>query len=252
MNIIRLAALILLSVVTAEKSNAQQVPTRAIESYISPPQLFPQEMALRAPYVPMRVFDRPDGQVSGNIVAELTPCPQPKGDQVCGVPNAWHVELSGGRRVELQHEMVGYDQEALISYQPTIFKKGVAWSHIEYDGGTFWIRTAARDVGSYESHAAWAEDIDTWCPQPGRCAPLSAAMRKELKRVAAGDFQLQSISQQAYQINGIVKHGGRRYYKVFLSESEAGSRRPALPKTGYIPTRRKDGSHVGHFSPKGC
>ena len=251
MNLVRFASLALLCLVTAGKPHAQETRTRPIESYISPPQLFPQESTLRAPYVPMRVFDRPDGKVTGHIVAELAPCPPPEGD-VCAVPQAWHVALADGRRVELHHEMVGYDQDGLISYKPTIFKKGSAWSHIEYQGGAFWIRTAAKDVSNYESLAAWAEDLDTWCSRPGECAPLSAAMRKELGRVAAGEFELQSISQQAYQINGIVKHGGRRYYKVLLSEADAGSRRPALPKKGYIPTRRKNGAHVGHFSPKGC
>lgn len=249
---IRLAALALLCLVSAEKSHAQQTRTRPIESYISPAQLFPQEMALRAPYAPMRVFDRPDGKVTGKVVAELTPCPPPAGEQVCVVPQAWHLELADGRRVELHHEMVGYDQDAFISYQPTIFKKGAAWSRIEYQGGAFWMRTAAKDVSNYEALAAWAEDLDTWCARPGECGPLSPAMRKELARVAAGEFQLQSISQQAYQITGIVKHGGRRYYKVSLSKADAGSRGPALPKTGYIPTRRKDGAHAGHFSPKGC
>ncbi|MRX08695.1 hypothetical protein GJ697_12680 [Pseudoduganella sp. FT25W] len=27
---------------------------------------------------------------------------------------------------------------------------------------------------------------------------------------------------------------------------------PQLPKTGYVPTRGKDGAHVGLFYPKGC
>jgi hypothetical protein len=252
MNIIRLAVLALLCVVNAGNARAEENRVRPIESYVSPPQLFPEEMALRAPYVPMRVFDRPEGKAIGLVVAELTPCPPPAGDQLCAIPQAWHVELANGRRVELHHEMVGYDQDALVSYRPTIFKKGLAWSHIEFEGGAFWIRTAAKDVSNYEAHASWAENIDTWCKRPGQCADLSPAMRKELERVAAGEFKLQSISQQAYQIDGIVKHGGRRYYKVSLSEADAGSRRPALPKTGYIPTRRKDGTHVGQFSPKGC
>ena len=252
MNIIRIAVLTLLCLVNAEKSHAQEPRTRPIESYISPAKLFPQEMAPRAPYVPMRVFDRPDGKVTGNVVAELTPCPPPKGEQVCAVPHAWHVELANGRRVELHHEMVGYDQNAFISYRSTIFRKGAAWSQIDFQGGSFWMRTAAKDVSNHESLAAWAEDLDIWCSRPGECAPLSVAMRKELGRVAAGDFKLQSINQQAYQINRVVKHGGRRYYEVFLSESEAESRRPTLPKKGYIPTRRKNGTHTGHFSPKGC
>ena len=179
-NIIRLAALALLCLVNASHSHAQEIRTRPIESYVPPPQLFPEEATLRAPYVPMRVFDRPDGKVTGKVVADLTPCPPPAGERVCAVPHAWHVELADGRRVELHHEMVGYDQEALISYTPTIFRKGSAWSHIEYQGGSFWLRTAAKDVSNYEALASWPENIETWCTRPGQCTDLSPAMRKEL------------------------------------------------------------------------
>lgn len=225
---------------------------RPIENYISPPQLFPEDSTLRAPYLPLPAFDHPNGKVIGKVIAELTPCPPQSGASACAIPQAWYLQLAGGHRVELHHEMVGYDREALVSYKPTLFNKGTAWSNIEYDGGAFWTRTAAADVSNYESLATWPQNFETWCSQPAKCSPLSATMRKELARVAAGEFELRSIGQQAYEIKGIVTYGGRRYYKLALAASEAGSPKPALPKKGYIPTRARNGRHTGDFSPKGC
>jgi len=236
---------------TATASHGREPPPRPVEAFISPPQLFPAEGALRAPYSPLDAYDRPSGKSIGQVVADLSPCPAGDDGYACGAPRAWHLKLADGRRIELYHQMVGYDQESLVTYKAVRRQAGKAWSQVEYDGGTFWVKTPNRETDNYESLATWAEDLDTWCGAPGKCAPLSAAMRKEIGRVTAGEYELDSISQQPYRIDGIVTHGGRRYYKVSLHESTRGPR-PALPKAGYIPTRRKDGSHVGQFSPKGC
>jgi len=64
-------------------------------------------------------------------------------------------------------------------------------------------------------------------------------MHKELNRMMAGQFQLSSCGNQTYAIRGLVKQGGRRYYKVSRTEVEEGTAQPKLPMTGYIPTRRK-------------
>lgn len=236
---------------TAATSHAEEPPTRPIEAFISPPQLFPSEGSLRAPYAPLPAFDRPSGKQIGQVVADLSPCPAGDDGYACGAPRAWHLALANGRRIELYHQMVGYDQESLVTYQPVLRKSGKAWSQIEYDGGKFWVQTRSSETDDYESLANWAEDLDTWCSRPGKCAPLSAAMRKEIGRVVAAEYELDSIGNQPYRIDGIVKQGGRRYYKVTLYETSHGPR-PALPKAGYVPTRRKDGGHVGQFSPKGC
>ena len=223
-----------------------------VEAYVSPPQLFPSEGSPRAPYAPLDAFDHPSGRIIGQVVADLAPCPAGDDGYACGAPRAWHIKLKDGRRLELHHEMVGYDQESLVTYRPPVRASNKVWSQIDYEGGKFWVQTLPGETSDHESLATWAEDMDTWCPNPGQCAPLTPSMRAEIARVVKGEYQLASVSQQPYHIDGIVKRGGKRYYKVSLYESDKGMPRPALPKTGYIPTRRKDGSHVGQFSPKGC
>jgi hypothetical protein len=237
--------------VLAVASHAQEPPPRPIEAFISPPQLFPGEGSPRAPYAPLTAFDRPSGKPVGQVVADLSPCPAGDDGYACGAPRAWYLQLTGGPRVELFHEMVGYEQESLVTYQPVRRHSNKAWSQIEYDGGKFWVQTPSDETLDYESLASWPGNLDTWCSQPGKCTPLKSAMRAEIERALAGEFNLESIGNQPYHIDGIVKQGGRRYYKVTLEKSRSGPR-PALPEAGYIPTRRKDGSHVGQFSPKGC
>lgn len=251
MNTAYITVLTTVCVLTATISGAQEPPARPIEAFISPPQLFPAEGSLRAPYAPLPAFDRPSGKLIGQVVADLSPCPAGDDGYACGAPRAWYLELADGRRVELYHQMVGYDQESLVTHRPVRRQSNEAWSQVEYDGGKFWVKTATTETDDYESLANWAENLDTWCSRPGQCAPLSASMRKEIERTVAGQYELASISQQPYRIDGIVRQGGRRYYKVTLYESVRGPR-PALPKSGYVPTRREDGSHVGQFSPKGC
>lgn len=238
-------------VLTATSSGAQEPPARPIEAFISPPQLFPAEGSPRAPYTPLPAFDRPSGKPIGQVVADLSPCPAGDDGYACGAPRAWYLKLPDGRRIELFHDMVGYDQESLVTYRPVRRQSNKAWSQVEYAGGKFWVQTPSNETQDYESLASWPGNLETWCSRPDKCTPLAAAMRKEIERALAGEFKLESIGDQPYRIDGIVTRGGRRYYKVTLNKTVSGPR-PALPKSGYIPTRRKDGSHVGQFSPKGC
>ncbi|SEN11557.1 hypothetical protein SAMN05428959_101260 [Duganella sp. CF517] len=247
----KVARLAILAALCLSISHAVETRPRPVEAFISPPQLFPSEGSPRAPYAPLPAFDRPSGKTIGQVVADLSPCPAGDDGYACGAPRAWYLKLAGGRRIELYHQMVGYDQESLVTYRPVLRLSGKAWSEVEYEDGKFWIQTPSRETDDYESLANWAEDLDTWCSHPGKCAALPTTMRKEIERVVAGKYELESISQQPYRIDGIVKQGSRRYYKVTLYKPVRGAG-PALPKAGYIPTRRKDGSHVGQFSPKGC
>ncbi|MYM24928.1 hypothetical protein GTP46_20050 [Duganella sp. FT135W] len=225
---------------------------RPIENFVSPPQLFPEEGTPRAPYVPLPAYDRPGGKVIGQVTANLTPCAPLKENEECDIAPSWHLERRDGTRVELAHDMVGYEQEALLSYQPARIENGKAWAYIEADGGGFWTNTLVQEVINYEARATWVLDFDSWCSQPGKCAPLSAAMRKELDRMLAGEYNLEHLSSETYAIEGIIQQGGKRYYKVKQVDTQAGSVQPQLPKIGWIPTRRRDGTHTGVFYPKGC
>jgi hypothetical protein len=245
---IRLRRLALLCFILPVAAHAE----RPVENYISPPQLFPEEGTARAPYVPLPAYDRPDGKLIGQITAKLTPCAPLKPPEECDQPPSWNLELRDGRRIELHHEMVGYDQEALVSYEPARIAAGKAWTHIAYDGGAFWTVTDAKDVSNHEAIATWIQDFDTWCSQPGKCAPVTPAMRTEIDLMRNGGYALTALGNETYRIDGVAHHGGRRYYKVSIVESEPGKPQPQLPKTGYIPTRGKDGAHVGLFYPKGC
>lgn len=247
-----LSMLALLGCLTATPARAQEPAfTRPIENFISPPQLFASGGAPRAPYAPWPVFDRPAGKAIGRVTADLEPCPAAGPSDPCGYPRAWWFERSDGRRFALHTDEVSYEQPALVSYRAALRKGNTSWSHIEYDGGAFWIRTPNADVSSFESLAYWIEDIETWCPQPGQCQPVPDAMRKEIGRVKAGEVEL-GCGDVIYDIHGVVRHGARRYYKVDLIEATPGTPALNLPKTGYIPTRRHNGEHAGAFYARGC
>ncbi|MRW88619.1 hypothetical protein GJ699_01310 [Duganella sp. FT80W] len=250
----RLRRLALLCCLLPAAAHAQQLeqPQRPIEHFISPPQLFPEEGADRAPYQPFPAYDGPNGKQIGQVVANLNPCAPDKPREQCEQPFSWHLALSNGQKFELPHDMVGYEQEAFVSYQPVRIRAGKAWSRIEYDGGAFWIRTEPEDIINREKRSTDIERFDTWCSLPGKCAPVTAAMRKEIDKVMAGEYAILGAGLQTYSIEGVVTRNGKRYYQVKLAEVEAGKPAPRLPKTGYIPTRDKNGQHVGQFSPKGC
>lgn len=233
-------------------AHAQEPERRPIEHYISPPQLFPMEGQPRAPYLPFAAYDGPDGKIIGRVIANLQPCGPQTPLEECYKPFTWRLSLPDGTEIELPHDMVDYEQEAFVSYQPARIAAGKAWSKVEYEDGAFWIRTEADDIINYEERAAWVQDFDTWCDMPGKCAPVSPAMCKEIDKVVAGGYASLFPAPAPYEIEGVVTRNGKRYYQVKRTEVEPGTPEPRLPKTGYIPTRRKDGQHVGQFSPKGC
>lgn len=168
------------------------------------------------------------------------------------MPPVWHLDLDGGRQLELTHEMVGYEQEAFVAYQAARIEGGMAWSRITYDGGAFWLRTRAAELIDREGRSTGIGDFDTWCGRPGQCAPVTPAMRAEIDKLMNGSYTIIGVGPQTYHIEGIVRRGGKHYYRVRLMETEAGTPAPRLPPSGYIPTRRRDGTHTGQFSPKGC
>lgn len=228
-------------------------PARAtIEYFISPAQLFPSEGAWNAPYAPMPVFDRPFGKRTGQVSANFEPCPESRPPDNCTYPGGWTLERDAGGRYPLRTEEVGYEQPALVSYRAPLFDGAMRWSKVQYDGGAFWIHTPATDVTEYESLAAWIEDVETWCDRPGACRPATAAMRADIARVKSGEVALQSCGGVLYEIEGIVRHRGKRYYKVKLFEVEPGSPPLHLPRAGYIPTRRANGAHASEYYSRGC
>jgi hypothetical protein len=249
MKLLWCAILCLSCIAPALAQDADQPP---IENFISPPQLFPSEGGLRAPYAPLAAFDRVAGKVIGHVKADLLPCPPREGETVCGIPISWYLELLDGRRADLTTDEVSYEQGALVSYQAATVIPPWAWSEVESPAGRFWIRTPVKDVSAFETHATQVHDFDVWCSRPGQCAPVSAAMKQEIGRMMAGQFQLRSCGEQTYEIHGLVKQGSRHYYKVTRTEVEAGTPQPGLPLTGYIPTRRNNGSHAGIFFSRGC
>lgn len=237
----------------ATGAHAQEAATaRPVENFVSPPQLFPAEGRKRAPYQPLLAYDRPFGTVAGEVRAELNACPAARDEPECGVPQWWYVKLNNGARAGLDTAQVQGDQRALLSYQPARRGAGMAWSRIAYPGGAFWIRTDGKDFTSFESRATYVERLERWCSRPGRCGPVPAAMRQEIARILAGEYELAAPAPHPYDIAGIVTVGGRRYYKLKRTESVEGKPQPAIPATGYIPTRHGDGSHAGDFSPNGC
>lgn len=246
------ATLALGGCVCAASAHAQEPEfTRPVENFISPPPLFASEGTPRAPYAPWPVFDRPDGKAIGRVSADLEPCPAAGPSDPCGYPRAWWFERSDGRRFELTTGEVSYEQPALLSYRAAMRRGSMSWSHIEYEGGAFWIRTDTADVRNFESLAYWIEDIEIWCTRPGACRPVSAATRHEIGRVKAGEVSL-GCGIEMYRILGIVHRGARRYYQVELIEAQPGEPSLHLPKAGYIPTRRRNGEHAGAYYSRGC
>lgn len=251
-HIVRVCLIGAIQLLHASAVSAQDTRDRPIENFISPAQLFPSEGGLRAPYAPLPAFDRVEGKVIGHITATLTSCPPTDGAPECGVAQAWHIVLNGGRPVDLYTDEVSYEQGALVSYQPAVLTKDAAWSKVEFEGGSVWIRSKIKEVVNFETRASAIHEFDTWCTSPGVCKPIDAAMRKELERMMAGEFKLQACGERTYQIQQLVKRAGGRYYKVTLTDVVEGTPRPKLPQEGYIPTRRKDGTHVGLFWSRGC
>lgn len=243
---------VVLYVMTTAFLHAQEEVSRPIENLISPPSLFSAEGALSVPYAPLPAFDKISGKVIGEVQADLWPCPPKDGDTVCGYPFAWFFVRQGGARVELATQEVSYEQGALVSYRPAVVQGGFAWSKIEFDGGDFWIKTRTKHVTQFEKLASEIHDFDMWCTRPGQCEPPSSGMREELQRMMDGKYELSSCGPQTYQIVALVEERGQRYYKVRLTPVEEGTASPKLPMTGYIPTRRKNGTHVGIFWSRGC
>jgi len=235
----------------ARSQEPASAPARAIEYFISPAQLFPSEGAWEAPYAPMPVFDRPFGKRIGQVSASFEPCIESSPSD-CTYASGWTLERDGGARYPLRTEEVGYAEPALVTYRAPLKDGTMRWSEVQYDGGAFWMHTPATDVTEYESLATWIEDIETWCDRPGTCRPATAAMRADIARVKSGEITLQSCGGVLYEIEGIVHHRGKRYYKVKLYEIEPGSPPLHLPRAGYIPTRRANGAHASTYYARGC
>jgi hypothetical protein len=234
--------------------------TPPVESFVSPGHLFPSEGTTflhpngegNGTYRPLSAHDKPGGRVIGEVVLRNPHCVTTQPPVGCEDGLVWALNLKSGRSLVLETAEYSYGTDSLIAYGPSLdAPNGAAWSPITAAKSTFWVSTPKVDVHRFEELASFVEEPEQWCTVPGKCAPLSAEMKSELKRVQSGQVVLLTC-YLGYNISGIVTREGARYYRLERPELDASSPPTSLPKVGFTPVRKSDGSHTGTFSPRGC
>lgn len=218
----------------------------AIEAYIAPPLLFPEDGAYpegaKRLYQPFPVHASPDGKLVGHVHTNYATC-----NAECEGHGATALVMLDGRRIALAPEQWGYATMGLVTFEPSIVKGKTAWSKVLYEGGQFWIKTQKKDIHPYEPMAQRVSDFDTICTRPGKCQDVTDAMRTQM-----GALPIQTCFPEAYNVTRIVTVDGQRYYQVQLEAFEPPKFKVTLPRKAYVPTRNKDGKHTGVFDPMGC
>jgi hypothetical protein len=235
-----------IAVAYAAWKEAPPPPAVAIEAYIAPPLLFPEDgtypQGVARQYRPFPVHASPDGKLVGHVHTNYVKC-----GADCPSPGAATLVKQDGSRHILKTEAWGYATSGLYTYEvPTVSGK-MAWSRILYDGGHFWIKTPKKDVHPYEPMVTHITQFDTICTKPGHCKPVSPAIRKQLDELV-----LSTCYGDPYGVQKIVTVEGQRYYQVVLEDVEPQKTPVTLPRKAFIPTRNKDGKHTGSFDPMGC
>lgn len=248
-----------LTSVPAAATGGPPTETRPIEGFVAPAHLFPMEgtafmdeTGKSVPYAPLTAWSDPGGARVGEIRMSRPECVARHELKECDRPPEWLLHTSAGVSHALPTREFRYEGEGLVTYRAPVRKDAAVWSAIEYAGGVVWVSTPAAAVFPYESLATVIGGLDRWCPRPGECSAPTAAMRTEMAKVANGEFRLAGCYPHAYTIEGVLSHQGQRYYKATLVEVEPGTRQPMLPKIGFVPVRRQDGSHSGTFYSRGC
>jgi hypothetical protein len=218
----------------------------AIEAYIAPPLLFPEdgeypEGAARL-YKPFPVHASPDGKLVGHVHTNYATC-----NAECKGHGATGLVMLDGRRIPLKPEQWGYATMGLVTFEPSVIKGKAAWSKVLYEGGEFWITTPKKDIHQYEPMVQRVADFDTLCTKPGKCEDVSEAMSKQMNQLS-----FHSCFTEAYNVTRIVTADGERYYQVALAEFERPAFKVTLPRKAFVPVRNKDGKHTGVFDPMGC
>jgi hypothetical protein len=222
-----------------------QAANLPLEAYVSPPALFPDQEKFPAGYAkayrPVPVYASPDGAPVGHVDTNYARC----GVQ-CEDVTATLITADGKRQPLLIDYRAVSHQGLLTHDQPTVSGNS-AWSLIRHAKGQFWIKTALKDIYSFEKLAMFADDFDTVCTQPGNCQSVTAAMRKHVK-----DLPFQGCFTYPYEVQGVTTVDGKRYYKVKLQDIELGKIKLQIPRSGFVPTRNKNGTHTGVLEAQGC
>lgn len=253
----RIALPLLLALVSAPTFASQAADPRPVESFVAPSHLFPMEGTAfmdeagnPVAYAPLAAWDAPGGRRLGEVRLEQPGCVLKPDAKECAQGLRWHLQTSSGALHAVPTREFRYEGAGLVSYVPSVRLGKEVWSRIEYARGSFWVNTPA--VVPYESLATVITSFDLWCARPGQCAAPSKEMLAEVARVDNGEFRVAGCYSHAYLAEGIVTHGGKRYYRASLVEIEPGAKQPKLPRTGFVPVRRVDGTHTGDFYSRGC
>jgi hypothetical protein len=258
MRLLGFAAVVSLALAAVAGSAHAQAPVTA---YISPGHLFPVEGTLfqergenltPSRYRPLPAHAGPGGARIGEVRLERPECVGPEQPPTCaGSVPQWRLHTEQGSHV-LEVAEYSYETLALVTRYPVVRRGARTWARIDSAGGAVWVAVPAASVFLHERLAHVVGDFDSWCRSPGQCAEVPPTIRAEVARVAAGAFELESCYPEAYEIQAVVATSGRRYYRVTRAPVRANSPAPALPREGYVPVRKRDGSHTGSFYPRGC
>lgn len=216
-----------------------------LEAYVSPASIFPRDGAF-APgaakaYKPLPAYASVDGALVGHVDTNYLKC-----GADCENVTATLVAI-GGKRHRLDINLWDYGTQGLQTYQAPTMVGNVAWSKIPYATGEFWIKTTLAEIHPFEKLAMFADGFDTVCTKPGNCQPVTPAMRKHIETLP-----FQGCFSYPYEVQKIVSYEGKRYYQVKLQDIELGKLKLQIPRTGFVPTRNKNGTHTGIHEPQGC
>ena len=215
----------------------------AVEAYVAPPSLFPLEGDYQG---------KPPGVIQAYNADRTSSIGEITGRQNCKEGNCdivFELTLKGShRRISVEVAEWNYETVGLVTYEPSIFSAGKAWSPLNTSVGKIWIQTDASDVHRFESLVSTVPNPLQWCSSPGQCSKTSQAFLNELDRVAA----LVTCYDNPYTVTSVVTHNRKRYYRLDLPKPLPFGVTTNLPTVGYVPVYNRDGMHTGTFFSRGC
>lgn len=261
----------------AQSAEAVETDAWEVIAYVSPRQLFvqsdenlPNQMPEEKRYDAMPIYDAPGGNRIGNI----RPIKPENGSAREGVA----IELNGNPlpgdgqgALALETEMWGYDLFGLQTYDPVVYQGDRAWTRLKaFDAAAlrdrdwsvpadlyknpykaFWIETRRDEVHEYIDLTTSILQPDQWCRVPGQCVDMSAEANLALETFR--NEMLEKGFPVIHDVEVVRRPEGDLYHVRVRDDVKSVLPAELAPYAeGFVPVRRRDNTHVGDFSPKGC
>jgi hypothetical protein len=206
------------------------------------------------PYQAVAVYQRPAGQVIGQLVLDH-PEWASTSSASCDVRPVMELALQGRARVPLLTREIA-NEHAVPAVFAVAMHDHVPWYQLrDEQGQSAWVPQADRQPWHFFSLEAdlvqGLARLPETCTAQGRCSPTPDALQAMVEQAGAAR---PGCAANAYDIVGrvVVLPGGRHAYRVRLAPELSAAWGQRLPSQALVPTHDRQQRWTGFFFARGC